>query len=604
VAALEKLYGISLARPQFETLKSLSKFCEGLVEKDASHPWQDAVKHLAAQSRFGLSHSLFLFRKVIPKEKPSVEKYCETLSCPQEAPDPDFLRFALRMTKRLFPVGWDRTYNDRALTSSLPTTSCSEQGRKEGGCRGLEAEKRWQRSDFCNYVLNSSVSARKEHSVSRVQAVETSGKWRIIAIPPRVDNALRPLHKAMYSRLSQFSWLLRGDAKPNRFKEFTPVDGEVFVSGDYESATDNLNSALQVAILETLLDRSYTVPQGIIEHAVSTYSSRLIDESGRSYVQRRGQLMGQLTSFPMLCLINYITFRYSVPRDVPVRINGDDIVFRATPEEYSSWERNVVKGGLTLSKGKTFLHRRAFTLNSTPFWSCRGGAKLVGFLRSSALFPKGSITEQIVSLNGRFYSAGPGFGRIRKRVVHRLFIEQNQKAIHASRRSLTRGLGLAVDEELIKDTGLWYRELFYLEQVEERPLPVVGTPLPPGWKQVSSSWMSSDMIEEWGRRWSDACVYHAWTANYNPKTVSDDVSMDKIRMGCLPYGLGTLISAKVRRMLKMSRSAVWKWVNLRRNPSVFGRVKRNLGSRVWVEVDLLATRTQVEFLASASTVFS
>jgi len=478
----------------------------------------------------------------------------------------------------------------------------SESGRRDGGCRALDREKRWQRSDFCNYVLSSTKCLKR--GVSRVQAIETSGKWRIIAIPPRVDNALRPLHKAMYSHLSQFPWLLRGDAKSSRFKDFTPVEGEVFVSGDYESATDNLNSSLQVALLEELMSRSYTVPQGVMEHAIATYSSELADEKGVLYTQRRGQLMGQLTSFPMLCLINYITFRYSIRRPVPVRINGDDIVFRATLEEYACWEDNVVKGGLTLSKGKTFLHRRAFTLNSTPFWSCHSGAKMVGFLRSSAIFPRSSISEQIVSLNSRFYSAGPGFGRSRKRVVQRLFLDQNQKAIHASRRSLTRGLGINVDEEVIKDVGLWYRELFYLEQVEERNLPVVSTPLPPGWKQVSSSWMSHDVCEEWKRRWSDACVEHAWTSNYDPNSISEDVSMDKIRLGCTPYGLGTLISPRVRRMLKMTRSQVWKWVNLRRNPSVFGRVKRDLGSRVWVEVDLLATRTQVAFLAQTSTIFS
>jgi hypothetical protein len=416
----------------------------------------------------------------------------------------------------------------------------------------------------------------------------------------------------MYSHLSQFSWLLRGDAKPNRFRDFVPKDGEIFVSGDYESATDNLNSDLQLSILEELMSRASTVPYGIQEHALATYSSELQDEQGNLYTQRRGQLMGQLTSFPMLCLINYITFRYSfrhrdgcaLHSSIPVRINGDDIVFRATPEEFTLWEREVAKGGLTLSKGKTFLHRRAFTLNSTPFWACSGGGKLVGFLRSSAVFPKGSISEQIVSLSGRFYSAGPGFGRIRKRIVQSLFINQNQKPIHASRRSLTRGLGLSVDEEIIKDTGLWYRELFYLEQVEERSLPTVKTSLPQGWKQVGSSWLSRESIEEWKRRWSDACVYHAWTAPHNPSVLEEDNAMDKIRLGCLPYGLGSLIGPRVRRMLRMSRSQVWRWVNLRRNPSVFGRCSRNKGERVWVEVDLLATRTQVEFLAQGSTVVS
>jgi hypothetical protein len=176
----------------------------------------------------------------------------------------------------------------------------------------------------------------------------------------------------MYSHLSQFQWLLRGDAKSVRFKDFTPVEGEIFVSGDYENATDNLNAELQLAILDELLSRSYTVPTGVREHAMSIYNSALVcDGLTDPVIQRRGQLMGQLTSFPLLCLVNYITFRYSIRRPVPVRINGDDIVFRATPEEVTLWERNVAKGGLTLSLGKTLKHSRAFTLNSTPFWSTR-----------------------------------------------------------------------------------------------------------------------------------------------------------------------------------------------------------------------------------------
>jgi len=571
-----------------------------MVEKDVSHLWWAQVKGLAAQSRFGIAHSLFLFRKVIPKEKPLVSKYVEKLSTPSAEPDPVFKAFALKETRRLFPVGWDRTYQDACLTSSLPLTACSEGGRREGGSRALK-ELEWRsRAEFCEYVMKASI--KRDRGASRVKAIETGGKWRIISIPPLVDNALRPLHKAIYSHLSRYDWLLRGDAKASRFKDFTPVEGEVFVSGDYESATDNLNSSLQVAIMNVLLERSSTVPTGIIEHALSSYESLLAHEEGQVFVQRRGQLMGQLTSFPLLCLINYITFRYSIRRPVPVRINGDDIVFRATPDEFNRWERNVVKGGLTLSKGKTFVHGRAFTLNSTPFWSGGTGARLVGFVRASALFPKGSLPEQIQSLNGRFYSACAGYGGKRRSLVRETFLRLNQKALHASRRSVTRGLGLAVGAETLKSLGLWYRELFYLEQVEERPIPAecqLDGSLPEGWSMVGSAWFSREERERWKRDWISACVDHAWTMQVNRNTTSVDTVMDRIRHGCSPYGLGSIISPRVRRMVGMTRSQVWKWVNLRRNSAIFGRVGRVRGQRMWVEVDALAKRTRVDFVQAA-----
>lgn len=530
-----------------------------------------------------------------------MDEYVEGLGRPQGPPDESFLDFARRMTRHLFREGWDRTYQDACLTSSLPLTSCSEAGRKDGGCRGWSAEERMNRAEFCEYVLKAVVP--KQRGVSRVQAIETGGKWRIVSIPPRVDNCLRPLHKAMYSHLSRFSWCLRGDAKANRFKDFSPVEGEVFVSGDYESATDNLNSDLQVAIMEELLNRASTVPRGIAEHAIQTYRSALVYGSGpgrRTVVQARGQLMGQLTSFPMLCLVNYITFRYSIRRPVPVRINGDDIVFRATPDEFARWERNVAKGGLKLSVGKTMVHSRAFTLNSTPFWACASGARLVGFIRPKALFPQGSQSDRLVSLNGRFYSACAGFGGSRKSVVRRAFVLLNQNSIHLGRRSLTRGYGLAVDRGMLHDVGMWHRELFYLEQVDEPRLPLLDKGgLPKGWAQIPRSWFASrDEIDDWERQWMAECVWHAWFGQFQPSDFSEDNYLASVREGCLPYGLGSLGSARVRRMLGLTRRAMWDWVNRRRNESVFGLVRRDRGKGVWVSVDRLPPRAPVVFVKS------
>jgi len=308
--------------------------------------------------------------------------------------------------------------------------------------------------------------------------------------------------------------------------------------------------------------------------------------------------MGQLTSFPLLCLVNYITFRYAVRRPVPVRINGDDIVFRATPDEVTRWERCVAKGGLTLSVGKTLKHSRAFTLNSTPFWSLNKGCKEVGFVRSKSLFPHGPASEQVSSLNGRFYSACSGYGGRRVRIVRTYFLHHNQKPIHLSRRSVSRGLGLAVDREMLHAVGMWHRELFYCEQAVEKPLPFISKNMviPEGWVQVSRNWISDTKF--WQDMWTDACVSHAWHADFSPEDVSEDTAVARIRQGCSPYGLGTLMSIKVRGMLGLTRSAAWRWVNQRRNESVFGRTRWSKGKGVWVRVDLLERRSQVAFIAA------
>jgi hypothetical protein len=159
--------------------------------------------------------------------------------------------------------------------------------------------------------------------------VEAGGKHRIVSKSDIDMNLLRPLHTAIYNRLSKFSWLLRGDAKASSFRKFKRVDGEVFVSGDYESATDNLNLYVQKVILNRILSGCKQVPESIKDFARASQTPFLLGE-GVCSTLKRGQLMGNLLSFPLLCIVNYLGFRYYTgQKDLPVRINGDDIVFRA-----------------------------------------------------------------------------------------------------------------------------------------------------------------------------------------------------------------------------------------------------------------------------------
>jgi hypothetical protein len=59
------------------------------------------------------------------------------------------------------------------------------------------------------------------------------------------------------------------------------------------------------------------------------------------------------------------------PKDLPVLVNGDDILFR-TPKPnneddgnfYTMWQRNVAKLGFELSVGKNYVHHEVFTINS------------------------------------------------------------------------------------------------------------------------------------------------------------------------------------------------------------------------------------------------
>jgi len=467
--------------------------------------------------------------------------------------------------------------------STLPITSCYESGRKSGGCRGLLEQQKMDRASFCEYVTES--VAPRARGVSRVQAVLADGKWRVISVPPSWDNALRPFHQCLYDFVSKQDWCLRGDAKPSSFKDFTRT-GEVFVSGDYESATDNLNSEVQSTILAELIMRSRHIPRGILLHALSTFSSEL-EAEGTLYRQRRGQLMGQLLSFPLLCLVNYLTFKFCIPRDVPVKINGDDIVFRSTKSEADHWRQNVSRSGLTLSLGKTFESNKFFSLNSCIFESQRNRCRFVPFVRPKCIWSlKERECEKIMSLAPRFRSMAVGMGARARSKFELCFLQQNVNTVLRCRRSLTRGMGMKVSEEVLRASGLWNRELFYLENEVEPPLPAISfsqlkcNNLPPGWTKVSPHWYNSEVVRGWKFRHVHEMVQRAWTDPVLTDSEAEVKWMQRLDEGVSPWGLKYCGTFKVS-LLRMSRRQFWRWRCIRVNRSVFGRHRFSRGQGVW-----------------------
>jgi len=97
-------------------------------------------------------------------------------------------------------------------------------------------------------------------------------------------------------------------------------------------------------------------------------------------LQCNGQLMGSVLSFPVLCILNLFTYYSALPKEfrsraikklsnlqqLPVLVNGDDILFKATPSLYESWKSSSSSVGFSLSVGKNFIHHKYFTVNSVP----------------------------------------------------------------------------------------------------------------------------------------------------------------------------------------------------------------------------------------------
>lgn len=152
-----------------------------------------------------------------------------------------------------------------------------------------------------------------------------------------------------------------------------------FVSGDYSAATDKLNINFTKACFEAFLSRTnYSDDlQNLLRAVLYEHEIHYPEKLGLpSVTQKNGQLMGSPLSFPILCMCNMICYHMSLETllgrkvnflDLPVLINGDDILFPSNPELYAIWRNNVATVGFELSVGKNYVHANVLTVNSECF---------------------------------------------------------------------------------------------------------------------------------------------------------------------------------------------------------------------------------------------
>lgn len=480
---IEDTFCISLPAVSSDLLNTKQFFSGLLTSRD--HLWSRPIRTLPLRDRLSISGSLFLFRKILPSPVPSVQSYLDKMSEPAPDPPAGYLRFVADSVSTMFRQGWDRGWERRVLNVTLNTSSCLESSRKDGGARALLLWCRQgfpDRSEFCRDLLDRYSTLSPKVDFARVAHAPCAGKVRTVSVNSSQMNYLKPYHTLVYDHLSRMDWLLRGDAKVSCFSGFVQKDGEIFVSGDYEAATDNLNQDVARQILISIGRRCRYVPLFVREAALSTLGGTL-SGGGKTVTQRRGQLMGNAMSFPLLCLQNYLAFKFLIRRDVPVRINGDDIVFRATPEEVDSWVKGVTACGLKLSLGKTNFEKRWFSLNSTFFCAGRKYVRLAPVVRSTAIF---SALDDAGSLAGRLETLR-GFRPDRRIVWEKLMLSRASTVIWSSQRSLTRGLDCRVSKRAIVESGLRDRECFYRALPDKCDQRFVADynytycPIPSGW---------------------------------------------------------------------------------------------------------------------------
>jgi hypothetical protein len=452
---------------------------------------------------------------------------------------------------KMFPTGWDKGYSGAVYGTCLRTSATLESSRKEGGCRGLLLKGWDERADFVKSALDKYARPEKNVSLVRAAIAKCDGKDRIVTINSGDMAYLSPYHTTLYDHISKQKWCLRGEATRERMKEFVRKNDEVFVSGDYESATDNLNLGVARHILNLIARRCSHVPLWIRDLGNSTLDTTLmVGDQKRGYAfhkVERGQMMGNALSFPLLCLQNYLAFKFSVPRDVPVKINGDDIVFRATRSEYQTWANTVTGCGLTLSVGKTAVNPNWFSLNSTFFVAGEKHVRLAPVIRSTAIFKK---PESVTAIKGQWDTLR-GFRGVFGDRLRIFFLGVKRGAIFGSQLSLTRGLGIRASRSVIFRSNLAERESFYLSVDDKRDTPhetktgYFRAAIPEGWRHVRSR---KKVDREEQREFARALVAETWL----PEVSEPSRGHGRDTIHFVPYPV------KGAKMLKMSGRAIYR----------------------------------------------
>lgn len=448
-----------------QQVKKVKQFSVGLLENPVSHDWSSELSRAKVRSsdRLSVAGSLFLWRKTLPSFASHFEEHKLRVTAPELPLPPSYDVHIDHLVDDMFPVGWDRKLYPSAVRGCTPSTSSTlEAGRKVGGARSLGRD----RHDFLKYCLTDT---RKELNNSlRYSDVQCDGKSRAVTIASADQSFLAPLHKALYDHISTMPWLLRGEATPSSFSKFRMVPGEVFVSGDYENATDHLPVSTAERILRLVLANSVSIPSSVKLAALASLRPVIVYPDG-SKARATRQLMGSLLCFPLLCLQNYIAFRWVFPDSVPVKINGDDIVFRSTRSGFQSWASFVGTVGLRLSVGKTMVHSRNFSLNSTFFRASPGKPVLVPVVRFCSLLRNTDTAGGLDSACRRFLKGFKGELRTDLLIV---FLRRKSPLLRATGRSVFCH-GLSVCERSLKASGLWDRELWFANcGLPERELPI------------------------------------------------------------------------------------------------------------------------------------
>jgi len=330
---------------------------------------------------------------------------------------------------------------------------------------------------------------------------------------------LKPLQSALLRHLAKKRQFIVGKVEtPENL--LTAVGGIIdpmlkHLSVDYEASTDYLKSVFS-RIASEVIFRDCHVGQVAREMwSKSLYGGavtlsdepdgdsdpKLIKKFGRERcgikLQKRGQLMGNIMSFPILCLCSaFVLWKTQCfanrkrihPCDGDFAVNGDDGYMQTTDRGYAYWKRIGTKLGLKPSVGKVYFSSSFFDFNSSIF----------GSWQPTVIYPSGVFGPGPLRLmRFRFLPIGLAYGTMRTgsvMVSEMLSLDALSKGKSAG--SIVRCiLSLAEHKQRLRVWDVVYRKLLYVPSIYSKirgipwflPESVGGLGLPPAYRRPIQS---------------------------------------------------------------------------------------------------------------------
>lgn len=238
----------------------------------------------------------------------------------------------------------------------------------------------WNSLWFKSRELNPEARAK-----CTIQAVLEPFKVRVISKGESLPQyMMRPLQKSMHScmrKMAPFRLIGRPFCPTDMIdiREYADPDDEWF-SVDYSAATDGLSWKYSGRILRYLISGLSPFQQAIALQVLGPHDLHYPDRYGKAIfrgIQKNGQLMGSILSFPILCISNlgvYLAATRQLHKErgfdilerlSQVLVNGDDMLYAAPSSLWSEHVRIGGSVGLAMSIGKSYHHDEYANINST-----------------------------------------------------------------------------------------------------------------------------------------------------------------------------------------------------------------------------------------------